>query len=511
MISHKMTLLLGLDIGTTSLKAVLYDINSGLVTRVATRPTPVSHPRKGWSEHDPEALWQAVTTCIRESAGGQPVKGLAISSMAEAGLLLDAGGQALSPIIAWYDRRSEPQAARIEEATSIEALYRTTGQRASPSFGLAKLLWIRDNLPEIFKRGKLWLPVPSYLLLRLVGKAAMDYTIAARTLLFDQRTLNWSTTLLDLFDLPAALFPPASPGGTPLGCLTAQAAAETGLPRSTVCVLGGHDHLCAALAAGAHAAGAMVDSTGSASALLLLTPRFLPNPALALRGYASYAYILQDRYALKGGLKAAGSAIEWLARQLSAPGSEPDYPGLETAAAEGVARQAGPIWLPHLIGSGTPQGDRFSRAALVGMQFEHSHGDLFRGLLESLAFWNRHNLEEMQSLTGQPISSFTILGGVTRLRLLSQLKADTLNRPVLVPQVPEAAATGAALLAGLGAGTFNDPASALSSLRYDCVQIDPIIAHVSWYDALYRQVYLPLYSTLKPINETLHSFHPPDL
>ena len=498
-----MTLLLGLDIGTTSIKAALYDADSGKVVRVAARPTPVAHPRDGWSEHDPQVLWEAFTACIREAAGGQPVAGLAISSMAEAGLLIDSAGRALSPIIAWYDRRSEPQAAWIEQQISVADLYQITGQRVSPSFGVTKLLWLRENLPEAYARGSLWLPVPSYLLYRLTGQAAVDYTIAARTLLFDQRSLDWSAALLDTFQLPAALFPPPAPGGTPIGTLTAQAAAETGLPRQARCVLGGHDHLCAALAAGAHASGSVTDSTGSANALLLLLPGFHPEPALAQGGFASYAYVLDGTYVLKGGLKAAGSAIEWLAR-LASGGSEPDFTALESAAARGIGSRAGPLWLPHLIGSGTPQGDRFSRAALVGVQAEHDSADLFRGLLESLAMWTRHNLEIMRDLTRLEISSFALTGGVTRLRLLSQLKADILNRPVLVPQVPEAAAAGAALLAGLGAGIFDGPTQALASLRYTRIQIDPLPQHVTWYEALYRQSYLPLYTLLKPVNTALH-------
>lgn len=501
-----MALLLGLDIGTTSLKAVLYDAGCGLVTRVAARPTPVDHPRDGWSEHDPQALWETVCACIREAAAGQPVAGLAISSMAEAGLLVDAKGQPLSPIIAWYDRRSEPQAAWIEQRMPVAQLYRITGQRVSPSFGVTKLLWLRDNLPQMYSRGASWLPVPAYLLSRLAGMPAVDYTIAARTLLFDQRSLDWSGELLDAFHLSAALFPPAYPGGTPIGPLTAQAAQETGLSQQTFCVLGGHDHLCASLAAGAHTPGSVTDSTGSANALLLLLPRFLPDPLLGERGFANYAYVLKDIYAIKGGLKAAGSAIEWLAR-LTTPGNPPEYVALEAAAARGVGMRAGPLWLPHLIGSGTPQGDRFSRAALVGLQAEHDRADLFRGLLESLAMWTRHNLEEMHSLTGLDISSIALTGGVTRLRLLSQLKADVLNRPVLVPQIPESAAAGAALLAGLGAGVFCDPSQALGSIRYDCTQIDPLPQHTGWYEALYQQAYLPLYSILKPVNDTLRQMN----
>ncbi len=497
-----MAYLLGLDIGTTSIKAAVYDTEMGKVCRVASQPTPVDHPLADRSEHNPQALWKAVLDCIQEAAGGLPVAGLAISSMAEAGLLIDEQGEPVSPLIAWYDRRSEPQASQIETALRLEQLYQITGQRASPSFGATKLLWLRENEPGKYRRGRVWLPVPAYVLYRLSGKMAVDYTIAARTLLFDQRTLNWSAEILEVLGLPPSLLPLAQVGGSRVGRITSAAAQASGLPTSTICVLGGHDHLCAALATGASESGALADSTGSASALMMLLPRFLDHPSLAERGYACYAYLLKDRYVLKGGLKAAGSALEWLARMLSSGGS-PDYLALEKAASAGIGRRAGPVWLPHLIGSGTPQGDRYSRAALVGAQFEHNRGDLFRGMLESLACWLRHNLEEMQALTGLEPTNIILTGGTTRLDLLSQLKADILNRPVRVPRLPEAAATGAALLAGIGAGIFQSAGDAINSLRYETTQFEPDPHRVDWYEQLYQTVYSPLYQALQPINTAL--------
>jgi xylulokinase len=496
-------MLLGLDIGTTSLKAVVYDPEHGRILRSAARPTPVQHPQPGWSEHDPEELWLALLQCIREAASGQPISALAISSMAEAGVLLDARWHPLSPIIAWFDRRSEAQAARIEQAVSLERLYRITGQRASPSFGLAKLLWIKDNLPDTFARGVHWLPVPAYLLWRLSGQMAVDYSIASRTLAYDQISHRWSTEILNLVHLPETLFPQAFPGATRIGTIRAEIAAETGLSEKVQCVLGGHDHLCAAFAAGAHTLGAVIESTGSANALTLLLPAFQDHPGLAERGYACYPHILKDMVVLKGGLKAAGSAIDWLARLVSGPDSALDYAHLERTAAEGIGRLAGPLWLPHLIGSGTPEGDRFSRAAAVGLQFEHTRSDLYRGMLESLAFWMRHNLEEMRSITGLVISSVSLTGGATRIRLLSRLKASVINCPVQVPQIPETAAVGAALLAGLGSGVFENPGQALASLRYECLNIDPEPTLVAWYNHLYHEAYLPLYAALAPVNRVL--------
>jgi xylulokinase len=254
-----------------------------------------------------------------------------------------------------------------------------------------------------------------------------------------------------------------------------------------------------------HAPGEVCDSTGSSNALMLLLPGFSTAPGLAGRGYACYPHVLKGQTVLKGGLKAAGSALEWLARQFAGPGGDLAYAALETSAADGAGRRAGPLWLPHLIGSGTPQGDRFSRAAAVGLQFEHTPGDLYRGMLESLAFWTRNNLEEMQSLTGLSISTVILTGGAARIPLLSRLKASVLGRPVRVPEIKEAAAAGAALLAGLGCGLFSSPAQALESLRYDCQVIEPDPALSAWYEPLYTRAYLPLYQALEPVHQVLNS------
>ena len=497
-----MSLLIGLDLGTTTIKAVLLDADTGRIEHISARPTPTSHPRPDWSEHDPEALWQAAADCLAEIAaqtGGRKPTALAISSLAEAGVPLDADGQALYPIIAWYDRRSEPQAAWVEERAPVADLYAITGQRASTSFSVTKILWLRDHVPQAYARMAHWLPVSAYVLYRLCNVLATDYTIAARTLLFDQRALRWSDRLLDTFGIDSAILPTPWPGSTRVGELSSQAAPLTGLPAGLACCLGGHDHLCAAVASGAVLPGAVADSTGSAQALVFLLPRFLPDQALAEGGFACYAYLLPALFALKGGLKAAGSAIDWLARLLDGP--NPDYAALEREAWAGIGQQAGPLWMPHLIGSGSPQADRISRAALVGARFEHTRGDLFRAMLEALACWTRHNLEVMNAHTGLSYSAVTLTGGATRLRLLSQLKADLLNCAVTIPEIPEAAASGAALLAGLGAGVYASAEIACASLNYPRSRFEPHPARAVWYEHIYREAYLPLYETLKSANQ----------
>ena len=498
-----MSLLAGLDLGTTSIKAILYDSEKGEILSSAQRPTPVQSPQPGWSEHDPEALWETVCAVLREAVNGRPVRGLAIGSMAEAGIALDRDGLPLDPIIAWFDRRSEPQARWIEEQISVPDLYRLTGQRVSPSFGITKLLWLRHNRPQVFAHLHTWLPLSSYILYRLTGERVADYSIASRSLLLDQNRFDWSSQLLDLAGLTREQLPRLCAGSQAAGTLTAAAAAATRLPAGTICAAGGHDHLCASFAAGAFKPGAVVDSTGTAQAVVQVLPAFLPDSRLGEHGFACYAHVLPGQVILKAGLKAAGNAVSWLAQRLSGENPSPDFSALELSARQGIAKRAGPIWLPHLLESGTPESDRLSRAALVGARLDHDNGDLFRAMLESLAFWLRHNLQTVQAYTGYTAEEVILIGGTTRLHLLSELKADVLNHPVQIPAMPQGTAVGAALLAGLACGLFQSPQEAVASLNYGVETIQPDPLRAEWYHRLYREAYLPLYDQLKEINERL--------
>jgi xylulokinase len=496
-----MPLLVGLDLGTTSLKAVVYDSDSGQILSRASRPTPVHHPQAYWSEHDPEALWQAVCACLREVCSTlPPVQGIGIASMAEAGVPVGENGHPLDSAIAWYDRRSEPQTAWVEQNIPAGPLFAISGQRVSPSFGLTKLIWLRENRPQIFHAMRTWLPLPAYVHYRLTGETCVDYTIASRSLLFDQDSRAWSPRLCSLAEISTTQLPALLPGSSPSGRVSRQAALESGLPPGAICTPGSHDHLCAALTAGAYRPGSIVDSTGTAQAVVQILPNFLSDPRLAEHGFACYAHVLPGQYVLKAGLKSAGGAVDWLARILSGLNHEPDFAGLQEAARAGIGKRSGPLWLPHLLESGTPESDRASRAALVGLQIGHDSSDLFRAMLESLAFWLRLNLEVMASFAGASTDPIGLIGGLTRLHLLSELKAHALNQPVLVPELPEAAAVGAALLSGLACGIFSTAEEAASSIRYPVESLHPDPTLTVWYDRLYRDVYQGLYPALAEIS-----------
>ena len=494
--------LLGLDIGTTTIKAGLYDPQTGQLARLTSQPTPVEHPSPPLSQHDPDILWQAICRCLREISSDHSIDALAISSFAEAGLPLDSQGKPLYPIIAWYDPRTAPQAEWWQKQLSMEELYLITGQRLSPSFGVNKYLWIKEHHPQVIADMAKWASCSDYILFRLTGKLVTDYTQASRTMLFDQKSLSWSEKMLGLAGIRVDQLPLIQCGGTIAGGVTDKAAKETGLPSGLPCALGGHDHLCAALAVGGIQPGIAVDSMGTSQSTLVVVDQFLSNLEVVKHGFVCYAHVIPDAYILKAGIHSAGGAIEWLAGLLTAnKGTDNpiDFRKLEQEVSQGVGQTIGPLWLPHFNGSGTPEVDWNSRAALLGVRIEHTHGDLLRGLWESQAFWLKHNIEEIRHLTGQNIKNIILLGGTTRLQLLSRLKSSILNLPVLIPNLSESAATGAALLAGIGIGTFKKPQEAVDSLKIEMEKINSDETLSEWYQPIYDNLYLRFYPALKEI------------
>jgi xylulokinase len=502
-----MTLLIGIDVGTSSIKAVAYDPGTGQVVAVSRQPTPTHHPRPHWSEFDADELWAGTAAAIRQIVeavgGGKAIKAISIASMGEAGVPLDARGQPLAPMIAWYDPRTEPQAAWWRQHLDPFVVYDITGQIIEAKPSVNKLMWIRQHQPEVFAAMRHWLCVEDLILWKLSGELVTDHSLASRTMLFDQRQLRWSDVLLDAAGLSSGLFPTARPSGTAVGRITAASARETGLGEHTIVVTGGHDHLVGALAAGATGPGVVLDSTGTAAAIMLIDAGFHPQPALFAAGFESYAFVVPATYVVLGSNNAVGGAVEWLIRLLWGDG------GLDiafAAAAAAPAGSAGALWLPHLIGSGTPQADESSRAALVGVRPEHDRGHVLRAMLEGLAYWLRQNLEVAEaSLPTVAGGEVLAIGGATRSPFWTQLKADVTGRSFRVPRLVESVALGAALLAGVGAGVFANSEAAVRSLQVESDCFEPDAATSTDYRRRYDAVYQRLYPALREVSAAIEA------
>ncbi len=493
--------LAGIDVGTTNTKAIIFDVEAGKVLSVGTCRTITQHPTVEWSQYEADDLWSSVVQSLRQAIAQcdrpERIRGISVASMGEAGLPLDAEGNVLHPAIAWHDRRTTTQAQWWEDTFGVKQVYVITGQVLHPMFGINKLLWLRSHAPMVFQRIDRWLSIEDFVLWKLSGTIATDYSIASRTMVFDQRTLTWSETLLKHAGIPVEWFPPAFPAGTPIGTVLKDIAEVTGLPQHTEVVTGGHDHLCGALAAGVIRPGQLLDSTGTASAIFALSPTFQPSDELFASGFTSYAYVKRATYVTLGSLNFAGGALEWLVHLLYGQDSQSTMSGETFAQILGEVANVprgsrGAVILPYFLGSGTPSRQESALAAMLGLAPSHGRKELLRALMEGLSFWLRDNLEALYKHgIVLPYPEIIAIGGVTKATELMQIKAEVTGCRIRVPHISEAAATGAALLAGVGVGAFRSSEEAAAALHHTETTYEPADEARATYDDIYHKIYLP--------------------
>lgn len=491
MIGDSDPLLVGVDFGTSHIRALVVSTD-GRVIASGSAPTPIEHPRPGWAEHDPEALWQATVTALREATGqiGRPdrIAGLAVASVGEAGVPLDADDRPTGPAIAWFDTRPESECEQLIATIGAEHLAARAGIPPKPMFSLCKLLWLKSQMPESFGRTTRWLNMADYLAWRLCGVAATDYSMASRTLALDLAKGEWATDLVREAGIDPVLFQRLAANGTKLGPVTPEAARATGLPEHCVVGVGGHDHIVGALAAGAWQVGTLLNSLGTAEALLLALDEPVAGTALTHAGYTQGAMKL-DRpyYYVLGASFTAGASVDWLHQVV---GSDIPHETLISEAASVPPGSHGVHFLPTLRMGSPPYPDPVSRGCLVGLYPEAARGVLYRAVLEGLAYESRQMLDGMLADTDGPaVSRARAIGGLTRNRLLMAIKASVFDRPITVVEMAESTGLGAAILGGLAAGVFPDLKTALGGLVCDEVTIEPDPSLVDAYARRYATIY----------------------
>ncbi|HEV7216899.1 MAG TPA: FGGY family carbohydrate kinase [Chloroflexota bacterium] len=503
-----MTLLLGLDVGTTAIKALLFDADARRSVAVGQEPTVIRYPGEGRSEFSPDQLWSGVVSAIRQVlAGREPkeVAALAVASMGEVGVPLDGDGLPCYPAISWFDRRSEEFLPWWNELVGVERVYQITGQVLHHMYGALKMQWLRRHEPDVWARTRRWLSVEDFIIWRLADVATTDYSVAGRTLLFDQANATWSEALLAATGIRRALLPEAVPSGTVVGRVSDAAMLATGLAAGTPVVTGGHDHLVGALAAGAARPGVVLDSAGTAEGILVTVPTYSPNSALFRAGFSTYRHVVPDNFVVVAGQHGAGGLVNWLLDRLYAPDANGRAYARALADAAAAPLGAGGLFcLPHLRGSRVPERDLRSRAAFVGLTDGHERGHLVRATLESLGYWLKESVDVLASAAELEVGQLVVIGGATRSPLWMQIKADCTGLPLTIPQVTEAVALGAALLAGVGAGVYADQAAAAAALPRPALTVLPDVAAVAQY-AKARAVYRQLYPALRDINTSILS------
>jgi xylulokinase len=496
--------LIGIDVGTSSVRAIAFD---ALGRRVAaeTRPTPIRLTETG-GEYDPEAIFATVVENLAglgRALAGRRVAGIAVASVGESCVLIDASGRALAPSIVWHDRRTANEAPAIEAALGRERIFALSGHAVEPIFTLAKLIWMRAHWSDAMAKARHVLMMADWVAFRLSGVAATDPTLASRTLYFDIRQRRWSEELLALAGLTPDFPVPLAASGTPLGAVRRDVLAATGLAGDPIVGVGGHDHIVGALATGLTEPGAAINSIGTAEALALATPSPLADPELLRRGYVQGAIEADRKHSyIAGALLSAGGAIEWFRAILGGVSQE----RLIAEAAKVPPGSRGIVFLPHLANGPPPHPDANARGAFLGLTQNTTHAELYRAVLEGVALQSRLMLDGMTTLAGvDAVRTIRLIGGVARNPLFLSIKANAFARPLIVVDEPEVTALGAALLGGLAAGVYKSPDAAVAALdrKEHVVQPD---ATAERYAELRTMVFERVQESMRPVNASLAAF-----
>jgi len=476
-----MTDLVGLDVGTTGVKALRISPDGEIVAR-AEEGYRLSTPQPGWAEQDPEDWWRAAEAALA-AVGSDGVAGIGLSGQMHGLVALDIADRVLRPAILWNDQRTGAECAEIEARFGLRELVRLTGNRALPGFTAPKLLWLRRHEPDVYARIARVLLPKDYVRLRLVGEHATDVADASGTLLFDVRQRRWSGEVLEGLEIPAD-WVPAALESTGLSGRTAD-----GLPVAA----GAGDQAAGALGVGVDRPGPLSVVLGTSGVVFAALPAFAADPDGRVH---SFCHAVPDGWHAMGVMLSAAGSLGWL-REVVASGEPPDEVVAEAEPwPPGVE---GLTFLPYLAGERTPHVDPAARAAFAGLSLRHDRGALVRAVLEGVAFGLRDSLELLRAIGVEPESA-RVSGGGARSELWLRIVASVLELPLERTAAEEGAAFGAALLGGVAAGVFADVQEAVAATVRVRDTIEPEPEWIEPYAHAYRR-FRSLYPALRPLED----------
>jgi xylulokinase len=495
------SLFLGLDVGTSGVKALLVGAD-GEVVRAATAPLTMATPRAGWAEQDPEAWWQASVAALKEVLAGETasrVAGIGISGQMHSSVFLDGAGEVIRPALLWCDGRTTAECREITERVGGEARLRDLASNpALEGFTLPKVLWLRNHEPEAFSRLSTVLLAKDYVRYRLTGVLATEPSDASATLMYDTAGLRWSEEIMSAVELPMSLLPEVGGSSEVLGRVTGDAAAATGLSAGTPVVGGGADNACGAAGVGAVSPGEAVASWGTSGTVLAPIAEPLVDPGLRAH---TFCHVAPGVWYLMGVVLSAGAAFAWYREQLARDLAGQDGASLRlNDEAAAIAPGAdGITFLPYLQGERTPHRDASARGAFIGLSLAHTRAHLTRAVLEGVCFALRDSVTILQQLQVAP-DHLLLTGGGARSAFVRKLQAEVYGLKVGTVNREEGPAYGAALLAAVGAGAFPDLAAAARATLTRSALEHPDAATHRAYDAPYER-FRAAYPAIRPLLE----------
>lgn len=463
-------MLVGIDIGTTHIKVAGYMESGQLVEKVREK-TPIEEHYDGTTNYEPELLWRRTAKAIARlvESSQKPVAAVAVTGMAESGVLLDAHGGSPYPIIPWYDeQRTRKQMNALLQELSPSHWYEITGLYPSAIHTIFKWKWLEEQYPDRWNSVACWLSVPGFISHKLCGTRAMSDTQAVRTMAYDVTNNAWSHKLMDMAGLKMDFLPEVVASGMELGRVHREGHESTGLPMGTPVYDGGHDHIAAALACGAVTSDVVMDSFGTSEAI---TVGFEGLPVTTeARGLAVGPHVIRGSSYYIGGIYTSGGLAEWIRTVLG-------YDSFDNmnAEIEQVIGADAPLFLPEVIGAGPPFNEPKVRGAFVGLTGQESRAAFAYSVYEGIAHEVKLIVGRIQEVTRVTPRFIRLVGGAggSSSNVWYRLRSTVYNMPIQLPAQQDMTTLGAALLAGIGCGVYSSNEEAIHHGFRLSAQVEP--------------------------------------
>jgi D-xylulose kinase len=498
--------LLGLDVGTTSVKGALFDLQGNMIA-VASQEYDLLNPYPDFVELETEAYWIACKEVIREVLGrskvcADDVSATAVVSQAETVIVLDKENKPLRNAIVWIDNRSKEEAEYLAGRIPRQEFYKTTGlPHLIATWPVAKILWIKRNQPHIYLAAAKFVLVQDYMNFKLSGHLATDYSISSCTGFLDIRKREWWRGMLDEIDIAEDRLSDLHTSGTSLGNITRTAAAETGLSEKTIVSTGAIDQAAAAIGAGNISPGNVTESTGSCCTIVATVDRPIYDAKYRL---PCQCHAVKGLYFLTPYIQTAGMLLRWFRDKFSFEETQIEaLTGIDAYELMSMESSRIPpgsdnlVILPHLTGTGSPEYDTDARGVVFGLTLRHTKPHLVKAIMESIAYSLRRNIELLEEM-GISCSEVRSIGGGARSMEWMRIKSDILQRRMLTLKTEETAALGAAILAGAASKILPSVQVASETMVSTKSIVEPLSSNKATYDRLYH-TYVELYDTVKPL------------
>jgi xylulokinase len=496
--------LLGLDIGTTGCKAIAFSVDGNIIAH-SYREYGVIYPQPGWAELDPDKVWNCVKEVISEVAyksRNDPIKALAVTSLGETFTPISKDGKALSNSMTYVDSRGTEQTESWKHTLGKERVFEITGQPLHPGYSLPKLMWLRDNRPEIFGKAHKFLLYEDFAIFKLGLEPVIDYSLAGRTMAFDVREKKWSEEMFKTAGINPDVMARPRPSGEVVGIVPEHIAEELGLPIGTKVVTGGHDQPVNALGGGVVSEGVAVDGMGSTECVTVAFNEPHINQEMLEGNFPVYSHVKKGMYVSLAFSYTGGNLLRWyrdnFARDMVKEARKTGVDVYDLILKDIPNAPTDIYILPHFVGSGTPYFDPDSKGVIAGLTLGTTRDQFVKALIEGVTYELRFNLETLEKAAGVKIDRLRAVGGGAKSPKWLQIKADITGKEVVSLKVAECGCLGAAILAGVGSGEYDSVDEAVEMLisEADFFQPDPVM-HKQYNERF--GIYSELYPTLREV------------